>query len=100
MTLGATLGPIRILLVDDEPVCLESTADLLRLEGYSVDTAQDGFRGLELIAKHAYDFLISDLVMPGNQGLGFLHQAAEACSDLKMIVLTGYPSVGTAQESI
>ena len=96
----STLEAIRILVVDDEPVCLESTADLLRLEGYHVDTAPDGLQAQRLVEAHDYNFLISDLMMPGNQDLAFLHQAASAKSELQIIVVTGYPTLATAQESI
>jgi ActR/RegA family two-component response regulator len=96
---GASVN-MRILMVDDEAVWLEATADLLRLEGFLVDTAQNGLRGRAMLLENAYDFLISDLVMPGNKNLELLHAAVESNPDIKIIVITGYPSIATAQESI
>lgn len=92
--------PIRILMADDEEVFLESTADLLRLKGYLVDTALDGFQAAAFLRENTYDFLLSDLVMPGNQDLDLLKVAAETCPDLSIVVITGYPSVATAREAI
>lgn len=92
--------PIRILMADDEAVFLESTADLLRLRGFLVDTALDAYQAAAFLKENAYDFLISDLVMPGNQDLDLLKVAAETRPDLNMIVVTGYPSVATAREAI
>ena len=100
MTERSATEPIRILMADDEPVYLESTADLLRLKGFLVDTAQDAFQAAAFLKENTYDFLISDLVMPGNQDLDLLKVAAESCPDLNMIVITGYPSVATAREAI
>ncbi len=100
MTEPPATEPIRILMADDEPVYLESTADLLRLKGFLVDTAQDAFQAAAFLRENTYDFLISDLVMPGNQDLDLLKVAAESCPDLNMIVITGYPSVATAREAI
>lgn len=91
---------LRILMVDDEVVWLEATADLLRREGFLVDTAQDGIQGRARLNENAYDVLISDLVMPGNKNLELLHAAVESNPDIKIIVVTGYPSIATAQESI
>lgn len=100
MTERPAAEPIRILMADDEPVFLESTADLLRLQGFVVDTAQDAFQAAAFLKQNTYDFLLSDLVMPGNQDLDLLKVAAETCPDLNMVVITGYPSVATAREAI
>lgn len=86
----------RILLADDEPVFAEATADLLRREGYEVDTVGDAHAALEAVARHDYELVISDLEMPGNEELALLRSLAETRGGLPVIVLTGYPSLRSA----
>lgn len=86
----------RILLADDEPTFLNSTADLLRQEGYECDTVSDGPSALVLVAERQYDLLITDLEMPGNADLGLVRQIANSHGGLPVLVITGVPSVRTA----
>lgn len=90
----------RILMADDEPTFLDATADLLRREGYEVDTVADGASALEKVRGASYDLLITDLEMPGNQDLQLVREVAVASGGLPVIVLTGYPSVRSAIASI
>jgi len=86
----------RILIADDEMTFLESTADLLRREGYEVATAQDGQRALELVVDEQFDLLITDLEMPGNSDLALVRRVAAVRGGLPVIILTGFPSVRSA----
>jgi DNA-binding response OmpR family regulator len=90
----------RILIADDEPTFLESTADLLRREGYEVMTASDGQRALELVVDEQFDLLITDLEMPGNSDLALVRRVAQVRGGLPVIILTGFPSVRSAVASI
>jgi CheY-like chemotaxis protein len=92
--------PARILMADDEEIFLLATADLLRLEGFLVDTARDGFEAADFLRENTYDLLVSDILMPGNQDLDFIRLASELSPDLQVILVTGYPSVGTAVQAI
>ncbi len=93
-------APARILMADDEEIFLLATADLLRLEGFLVDTARDGFEAAGFLLENTYDLLISDILMPGNQDLDFIRVASDLSPDLQVILVTGYPSVGTAVQAI
>ncbi len=93
-------SPGRLLMADDEEVFLLATADLLRCEGYLVDTARDGFEAADFLRENTYDLLISDILMPGNQDLDFIRLAAELSPDLQVLLITGYPSVNTAMQAI
>jgi CheY-like chemotaxis protein len=86
----------RILLADDEPVFAEATADLLRREGYAVDTVGDADAALAAVDRNEYELVISDLEMPGNEELALLRKLAETRGGLPVIVLTGYPSLRSA----
>lgn len=90
----------RILIADDEQTFLNATADLLRREGYEVDTVLDGSAALERVRGTAYDLLITDLEMPGNEDLALVRQVAEAVGGLPIIILTGFPSTRSAIAAI
>ena len=65
---------ICILVVDDEPLVAAIMADILRLEGYEVETAKNGREALEKIAARSYDLILSDLQMPELDGVGLYHE--------------------------
>jgi CheY-like chemotaxis protein len=58
----------RILLVDDEADSREIVARLLELDGYHVETAQDGSEALDLLTRRSYDVILSDIRMPQMSG--------------------------------
>ena len=90
----------RLLMADDEETFLNATADLLRREGYEVDTVLDGSGALEQVRAAAYDLLITDLEMPGNEDLVLVRQVAEVAGGLPIIVITGFPSTRSAIAAI
>ena len=61
--------PLSILVVDDEPVVVQSLGDWFRQDGYRVDTAQSAKEALRRVAEHAYDIALLDIKMPGTDGL-------------------------------
>jgi two-component system CheB/CheR fusion protein len=83
---------MRILTVDDDPESLAMFAELLRLEGASVDSASGSLAALELLAKRSYDLVISDLSMPGIDGHAFISRLRETQpqSPVIAIALSGY----------
>jgi DNA-binding response OmpR family regulator len=90
----------RILIADDEQTFLSATADLLRREGYDVDTAGDGAAALERIGDAAYDLLITDLEMPGNADLSLVREVAASSGGVPIIIITGFPSTHSAIAAI
>ena len=90
----------QLLLADDEEIFLQSTADLLRLEGFSVDCAKDAHEAARLLREFRYDVLISDIRMPGNLDLALVHGISEPNAGIPVILMTGYPSAPTAIQAI
>jgi DNA-binding response OmpR family regulator len=86
----------RILIADDEPTFLSSTAELLRREGYTVETVEDAPSALAAISGAPFDLLITDLEMPGNADLDLVQQVAHLSGGLPIIIITGFPSVRSA----
>ena len=88
-------GPVKlsihILVVDDEPLMAQSLADALAAEGYEIDVAVNGQRALEKIKDHTYDLILSDLRMPGLDGVGLYRELERWQPNLRrrMIFVTG-----------
>jgi DNA-binding NtrC family response regulator len=107
---GANRPPVRVLVVDDDPIVADSLAELLRAEGYDpatasgVDEAIDAIRAAEHgHAEHApepFSVVISDVAMPGRSGAELLAHATEHHPDLAVVMLTGYGHVEGAVESL
>jgi excisionase family DNA binding protein len=88
----------RVLVVDDEASIRDTLAEYLRISDYAldVDTAADGRSALERLRSASYDLLITDLKMPGMDGLTLVREAKRYKADLPFIVITGYSTEGTA----
>jgi ActR/RegA family two-component response regulator len=94
----ADLG--RILIADDEETFLNSMADLLRQRGYQCDCAPDAIVAAELLRSAEYDLLIADIKMEGNFELEFIRELPQIAEGMPVILVTGYPSLRSAIESI
>ncbi len=90
----------RILIADDEETFLQSTAELLRREGYHCDCVPDASEAMQKLSKNGYDVLIADIKMPGNTELDLIKKMAKIYEGVPVILVTGYPSLHLAIESI
>lgn len=89
-----------LLLVDDEEGILASLKRLLRREAYEVVTANGGRAGLEELARHPIDVIVSDQRMPGMSGVEFLRRAKELYPDTVRMVLSGYADLQSITDAI
>jgi DNA-binding NtrC family response regulator len=86
----------RILVVDDEVNARTALGELLRDEGYVIETAADGFKALGKVADFAPDLVLTDLKMPGMDGIQLLGRLHEQEPDLPVVVMTAFGEVETA----
>lgn len=86
----------RILLAEDDEIMRISVYDKLRKFGWQVDEAPDGLRAKELCEKNHYHLIISDIRMPGLDGLGLLEFVLRQSPDTDVIIMTAYGSVNDA----
>jgi DNA-binding NtrC family response regulator len=86
----------RILVVDDEANARTALAELLRDEGYSIETAADGFKALPKLEEFAPDLLLTDLRMPGMDGLELMRKARELDPEMVVVLMTAHGAVDSA----
>ncbi len=89
-----------ILIVDDELSIIEVLEKLLSRDGHDVKTAMDGDMALQLLKENVYDLMITDVRLPGVDGISLLQQARELQSHLAVIVMTAYADVDNAVEAM
>src|SRR4051794_32300852 len=89
----------RILVVDDEKNVLLTLQAILQ-EDYRVDTACDGEQAIAAIRARHYDLVLTDLKMPGVDGLGVLEEVQKSSPTTVTLMMTGYGSVGSAIDAV
>jgi DNA-binding NtrC family response regulator len=90
----------RILVVDDEVNARNGLAELLQGDGYTVDTAADGFKALPKLEELEPDLVVTDLKMPGLDGLELLHKIRERDPETVVVVMTAHGAVDTAVKAM
>ena len=98
----ALLSPVRprVLVVDDEASIRDLLAKTLALAEYDVDIAPDGRTALERLRIIPYDLLITDLKMPGVDGLTVIREARRLKPDIPVIIVTGFSTEASAIEAV
>ena len=92
-------GRPRVLVVDDEASIRDLLAKTLALADYDVDVAANGQAAVDCVRHNGYSLLITDLKMPGLDGLSVITEARRVDAQLPVIVITGYSSESTAIEA-
>jgi excisionase family DNA binding protein len=93
-------GRPRVLVVDDEATIREVLAKTLALVEYDVDLAADGRTAIERLRMISYDLLITDLKMPGIDGLAVIREARRLKADIPVIIITGFSTEASAIEAV
>jgi len=90
----------KILVVDDEKGICDNVLKILAKKNYQVTQALSAKEALEKMAKESFSLLISDIVMPGTNGLELLRLAKDQWPLTKVIIMTAYASTETAMKAI
>lgn len=91
---------MKILLVDDERAIVNMLSDVLTEEGYRTTTAADGIEALEILNRHNFDLVLTDLKMPRMGGMELLGEIGKRRNPPLVIIITGYATVETAVSAI
>jgi len=90
----------RILVVDDDINVSKSIRKVIPPDEFEVETALSGEEALKMDRKKNYDLIITDLMMPGLNGLDLLETLKQTRPGVNVIMITGYPTIKTAVESV
>ncbi len=97
---GAVLQGRRILLVDDEADTLDACTQILRKDGYHVETVSSAQEAVRLLHTKTFDLTITDLKMPRVDGLELLKAVKRVDPEMVVVIITGYATVETAVASM
>lgn len=84
---------MRILIVEDEIDLCDSIAEGLQIDGYAVDTCNDGKDAYVLITTEIYDLIVLDLNLPGMDGIDILKEVRKTHKDIKVLILSARSSI-------
>lgn len=94
------MGGSKILLIDDEEIILRSFSKDFQLAGYHVTTASSGHEAVEKIQGDHFDLVVTDLYLPGVDGIAVLDEAKRHNPDIGAIILTGCGDTTLAIEGL
>jgi DNA-binding NtrC family response regulator len=90
----------RILIVDDESNARAALSEILREDGFATETAADGFKALGKLDEFAPDVILTDLKMPGLDGIAFMEKARVAAPGAVFVVMTAFGTISSAVEAM
>ena len=94
------MEPVKILVVDDEANICQNVKKILSKKNYDVTTALNADEAIEKLTKNSYALLISDIIMPGKNGLELLKMVKNQWPLTKAMIMTAYASTDTAMKAI
>jgi CheY-like chemotaxis protein len=97
--------PKTLLLIDDDDVVLQSLGRLLESQGYQVEKARNGFEAIEKAQNQAFDLVVSDIRMPGMDGIELIKKLRELNQEMRRktipeILITGYTDENTYLQAL
>lgn len=93
-------GAPRVLIVDDDELIVDVFSRLLSANGYEVACARDGRQAEEQVGTSPFDVIVSDISMPGMNGVELLRAVRRRDEDVPVILVTGEPDVRTAIQAV
>ena len=91
---------VKVLVVDDEAVIRKGLCRVMEGRGYQAESAESGFAAIEMLQKTPFNIVITDLKMPGMDGIEVLKAIKILQPDVPVIMITGYSTVDTAVEAM
>ncbi len=92
-----------ILLAEDDRSMREFLTQALSRAGHSVKSCENGLEAMETLEREGcgdYDLLLTDIVMPGMDGIELAQKATNICPDLKVMFITGFAAVAMGQKNM
>lgn len=90
----------RILVAEDEEITLKHLVNTLKKEGYEVVGVRNGREAIDAIQRERFELVITDIKMPEMSGMEVLERAKEIDSEIEVMIITGFGSIGSAVEAM
>jgi response regulator RpfG family c-di-GMP phosphodiesterase len=90
----------KIIVVDDEPAVRELLVDILSEEGYALESSAEADSALEKMRDEHFDLLLTDIRLPGMDGIELIREAMQVLPDIIPVVMTGNASLDTARAAV
>jgi DNA-binding NtrC family response regulator len=90
----------RVLVAEDEPILRITVGDALAKEGWEVSVAEDGVAALRLFERQVHDVVLTDLLMPGMDGIELLRRVKALQASTAVVMITAHATVETAVEAM
>ncbi len=87
---AAAVGPLRVLVVDDDPEALQVIVTFLQADSHTAETASDGLEALEKFSASQFDLVVTDMAMPGLSGDQLATKVKERAPQTRVILVTGF----------
>jgi excisionase family DNA binding protein len=97
---ATTAQPPRVLVVDDDADVRDTLTSILAITDFDVDSAPDGATAVGRFRTEHYDLIITDLRMPGLDGMGVAREAKRLLPQAKVLIVTGFPSQSSAIDAV
>jgi DNA-binding NtrC family response regulator len=94
------MSDLNVLVVDDEEIARQNLVHVLSREGLNADCAVNGEQAASMLARTRYQLVLTDLRMPGMDGLSLLHHVKERWPDTEVIVITAHASTESAVDAM
>ena len=94
------MSQAHILLIDDEAIALDNLSHVLEREGHRITACKDGAEGMAALAREDFDLVLTDLKMPGVDGMEVLRQVRQKHTDTPVVMITGHATLDSAVEAM
>jgi CheY-like chemotaxis protein len=93
-------GPLRIMILDDEPIVGKRLSPALEKHGFEVEVFLDPTKALDRLNEQEFDIVVTDFRMEELDGIQVLTHIMESCPNTRVILITGYATVEVAREAL
>jgi len=90
----------KLLLIDDDPSVLDVTNEILKINGYQIETASNGRSGIKMLEDNYFDLVLTDLKMPETSGMDVLDHILDKSPETQCIIITGYGTIKNSVDAI
>ncbi len=91
---------LKLIIIDDEAIVLKRLRQALEKDGFEVETFEDGSSALKRINEKHFDIVVTDVRMPGLNGIQVLEEIMSRSKQTKVILITGYATIEMAREAM